>query len=252
VAILAVPLAAQSVDPRTARPERPTVATHAGTVAAGRLEIEAGAEYDRFPHRTHGFTAPILFKVGITPRAQLSLLVPMVAPEGAGLGPADAGVGIKWRLRNGGGLLGDFAVFPSLKFPTGSSAKGRGTGTTDLSLLLISSHTLGLVAVDLNAGITRRSGDGTAAPRTATVWTASFGGAASGALGWVAEVYGYPGTTGPAGNHNVVALLVGPTYALRPWLVFDAGGIAPITGPQPYAVYLGLTWNAGRLQSRPH
>src|ERR1041385_143570 len=87
-----------------------------------------------------------------------------------------------------------------IKLPTGSSSAGRGTGTTDVSLLLLSSHQLGGVAMDLNAGVTRRSGDGTGAPRTSTVWTASFGYPLRGRLGGVGELYGYPRTTGPAGE----------------------------------------------------
>jgi len=29
--------------------------------------------------------------------------------------------------------------------------------------------------------------------------------------------------------------------------VLDAGVIIPLTGPQPRALYSGLTWNVGRL-----
>jgi len=35
-------------DPHEAQPERPTVATHAGTVAPGWVEFEAGSEFDRY------------------------------------------------------------------------------------------------------------------------------------------------------------------------------------------------------------
>src|SRR5262249_2239842 len=135
---------------------------------------------------------------------------------------------------------------PAIKFPTGSASANRGTGTTDVSLLLISSHALGPVSMDLNAGITRRSGDGTVVPRTATVWTASFGGPVRGPVGWVFECYGYPKTTGPAGRPSTAALLGGPTYKVTSWLVLDAGGIVPLAGDQPKAVYAGLTWNIGR------
>jgi hypothetical protein len=114
-------------------------------------------------------------------------------------------------------------------------------------MLLISSHALGPVAMDLNAGYTRRSGDGEAAPRNATVWTASFGGPAGGALGWVAELYGLPRTSGPAGQDNIVAVLFGPTLTVRPWLALDGGFIVPVTGPQPHAVYFGGVWSIGRL-----
>ncbi len=94
-------------------------------------------------------------------------------------------------------LLGDFAVLPAVKFPTGDATKGTGTGTTDASFLLISSHSFGPVSMDINAGYTRRSGDGSNAPKNATLWTVSFGGPAAGQLGWTAECYGYPGTGGP-------------------------------------------------------
>lgn len=239
-------LFAQS-NPHEVQPERPTVATHAGTVVPGWIELETGAEYDRFKDATHGLVLPVFFKLGLAKRVQLGISVPWAKPAGSDVGFADLSVGLKVRLLDHG-WLGRFAVQPSVKFPTGSASANRGTGTTDASLLLISSHTLGPVSIDLNAGVTRRSGDGTDAPRTATVWTASFGGPAKGPLGWVFEVFGYPKTTGPSGSASTVALLGGPTYKVASWLVIDAGGIVPIAGKasQPKALYAGLTWNIGR------
>lgn len=245
--LFAAPLSAQSPDPHAAQPERPTVATHAGTVAPRWLEIEAGLEYDRFSDRTHALQLPLLFKLGVARRLQLSVFLPFTSPSGETLGAGDLSVGLKWRLLEGAPVLGDFAIQPQLKFPIGASARGRGTGTTDATLLLISSHALGPVAMDLNAGITRRSGDGSNAPKTATVWTASVGGPLTGQVGWVAELFGFPETKGPAGTDNTVALLAGPTLELRPWMVLDLGGIIPISGQQPHAVYSGLTWNIGKF-----
>ena len=247
VTLLAGRLVAQGAsDPHAVQPERPTVATHAGTVAPGWLELESGIEYDHFRSASHAVGVQALAKLGLARRVQLSLSFPLAAPQAGELGVADFAIGVKLRLAEGAGPLGDFAIFPALKLPTGSASAGRGTGTTDASLLLISSHTLGPVAMDLNAGVTRRSGDGSDAPKTATVWTASFGGVAAGALGWVVEVFGYPKTNGPAGSASTAALLAGPTYRVKPWLVLDVGGILPLTGPQPKALYAGLTWNAGR------
>ena len=60
--VVASPLIAQAPPGNKAQPERPTVATHAGTVAKGWWEIEAGGEYDRFADHSHGFAAPTLFK----------------------------------------------------------------------------------------------------------------------------------------------------------------------------------------------
>lgn len=236
-----------ATDPRAVQPERPTVATHAGTVAPGFLEIETGIERDAFAPSVIGVVTPTVFKVGIASHAQLSVFGSLAHPSGGDLGLGDVGVGVKWRLLDDAPVLGDFAVLPEVKAPTGSVDKGTGTGTTDVSLLLISSHMLGNVAMDLNVGYTRRSGDGSNAPRNATVWTASFGGPLAGAFGWVAECYGYPSTPGPAGQASIVALLAGPTILVRPWLAVDAGLIVPLRGPQPHALYAGAVYNVARL-----
>jgi hypothetical protein len=247
-------LAAQTAapDPHAVQPQRPTVATHAGTVAPGWLEIEAGSEFDRYDDRSRGGSAPLLAKIGLAPRVQLELSVPVVRPpESETTGVGDFSIGVKMRLLEDAPVVGNFAVLPSVKLPSGSADSGTGTGTTDVNVLLISSHALGAVAMDLNVGFTRRGGDGTVAPRNATLWTASFGGPARGWLGWVAELYGYPATSGPAGADSIVAVLAGPTFTVREWLVLDAGAIVPIAGPQPRAFYAGVTYNVGRLWHAP-
>ena len=243
--LVAAPLTAQeSRDPHAVQPERPTVATHAGTVATGWLELEAGVERDRLGRASATLSTPTVFKLGIADHAQLSVAATTLRTVGTThLG--DLSAGIKWRLLDDAPLVGDFAVLPSIKFPTG--AGDAGTGTTDFSMLLISSHGLGPIAMDLNAGYTRRSGDGSRVPTTATVWTASFGGLLAGIFGWTAECYGYPGTSGPAGQPPIVALLAGPTALIRPWLAFDLGVIAPVAGPQPRALYAGTVYNVGRI-----
>lgn len=231
--------AQQPVDPRAAQPERPTVATHAGTVAPGYLEIEAGVESDRDTSRATNF-APILLKIGIASNAQLSIFSSVDRVD------SDINVGVKWRLLDDAPILGDFAILPAIKLPAEAVSKG-GTGTTDVGLLLISSHKFGDVEMDLNVGATRRSGDGTRVPKTASVWTASFGGPFTEIFGWAAEVYGYPGTGGPAGQKALVGFLTGPTATVRKWLVFDMGLIVPVSGPQPHALYAGGVYNIGRL-----
>jgi hypothetical protein len=234
-------------DPHAAQPQRPTVATHAGTVATGWLEIEAGTELDRNEDGSRSGLAPLLAKVGVAHRLQLELQAPIVRPADGSPGVGDASIGLKWRFLEDAPVVGDVAILPSVKLPTGSSGSGTGTGTTDVNLLFISSHTLGSVAMDLNFGYTRRRGDESLAPRSATLWTASFGGPARGQLGWVAELYGYGPTTGPAGAPATVAFLAGPTVMVRAWLVFDAGFIVPISGPQPQAFYAGVVYNIGRV-----
>ncbi len=244
---------AQSTRDSTARdrhavqPERPTVATHAGTVARGFVELEEGGEWDKAPDGTRTFLAPTNLKIGLGSRAQLNLLVNIISDRAIGgdsFAAGDVTVGVKYRIVDDDPILGDFAILPAIKLPTASQS-GAGTGTTDFSLLLISSHQLGPVAMDLNVGQTRRGGDGTTTPKTAGIWTASFGFPLSGPVGATVEVFGYPRTTGPLATKGIAALLIGPTYLAREWLAFDAGIIAPITGPQPKAIYTGFVWNFG-------
>ena len=205
------PVLAQARDPHEVQPERPTVATHAGTVAPGWIELEWGSEWDRYADHSSGTGVPVVAKVGLTSHAQLNVLQTAVQPPGDGsLHPGDVAVGVKWRLTDQARVLGRFAVLPSLKFPTGSDVLGSGTGTTDVGLLLISSHTLG-------------------------------------AVGWVAELYGLPRTSGPAGQDAIVAALFGPTLVVRSWFSLDGGVIVPVTGPQPHAIYVGGVWNIGRV-----
>jgi Putative MetA-pathway of phenol degradation len=233
--------------PRDAQPERPTVATHAGTVARGFLEIETGVEHDRGPGDARNVIGAFVAKMGLAPNMQLSVFTNASAPGDASFGVGDVALGVKWRLPGDHPWLGEFALLPTVKFATGSVDRGTGTGTTDVSLLLISSRDVGPVHIDLNAGWTHRTGNGEAAPRDASVWTASFGGAVSGPLGWTVEVYGYPGTKGTSGAPPIVAVLAGPTFVVQNTLVLDVGIVVPVQGGQPHALYGGVTYNVGRL-----
>lgn len=160
-------------------------------------------------------------------------------------------MGVKWRLLDRHPVVGSFAVLPLVKFASGAVRDGRGTGTTDVSLLAISSRTVGPVAVDLNVSYTRRGGDGTTAAKDATFWTASFGFPVRGGLGWVLEYFGYPATRGPAATPAYSAVLTGPTVIVRPWMGLDAGVTVPLAGRQTYGLYAGLVCNAGRVWRLP-
>lgn len=234
-------------DPRTVQPERPTVATHAGTVAPGYAELETGVERDRYPG-THVLLVPTELKLGLASHAQLAVVATGMhgtAGGDAATGLGDVTVDVKVRVLDDAPLLGDLALQPGITFPTGSTANGFGTGETGGSLLLISSHVFGGVAFDANVGATVRTGNGSRAPRTATLWTASFGIPVAGSLAWAAELFGYPGTGGAAGQSPSVAVLTGPTYTPARWLALDAGVITPVHGPQAHAIYAGAVVNFG-------
>jgi hypothetical protein len=234
-------------DPHAVQPERPTVATHAYCVAPGWLEVEAGAEFDRDAPEEFGLSVPMTVKLGLARGLQLTASDPVTRPVGVHAGIGDLNVGIKCHVLDGAPIVRDFALLPSVKFPSGSVSKGEGTGTTDFTLIAISSRTLGTTELDMNLGATVRSGNGDAAPKTATLWTVAAGVPVTGPLGLALEMYGYPGTAGPAGQAPVVAVLAGPTFLARSWLELDVGVAAALTGPQPTALYGGGVVNIGRL-----
>ena len=234
-------------NPHDVQPERPSVATHAFTVAPGWIEIEGGMEFDRYPDHAHGETAPLTAKIGVSRHTQLEVQTPIVHSAGLHLAAGDLLLGVKWRALENAPVVANFAVFPTLKFPTGSASDGAGTGTTDLGMVLISSREFGDVSLDVNVGLVHRIGHDDVAPRESRMWAISFGGSLRGPVGWAAELYGFPHTSGPAGDESVVATLFGPTMKVRGWLVVDAGVIVPLTGPQPNALYAGGVYNIGRV-----
>jgi hypothetical protein len=249
--VITAPLAAQAtaVDPRAVQPERPTVATHAHTVAPGYVELETGIEGDRYEAGARSWSAPIVAKIGIASHVQVNLFTtafsrtPTLAQD---RGFGDVGLGVKWRLLDGHPLLGDVAILPALKLPTGSADHRTGTGTTDASVTLISSHSFGTVAMDLNAAYTRVGATGVTPASGAALWTASFGANVTERFAWVAELFGAPTIDG-SGAPSSVELLTGPTYLVSPALNLDLGLITPIRGDHPNALYAGVTWNLGAL-----
>jgi hypothetical protein len=250
VALFACPATGQGApahgttrNPREAQPERPTVATHAGTVAEGYAECEAGIERDRGPDDARGSAMSLVTKVGVGRRTQLSVFLNGVSPLDGGTQLGDAAVGVKWRFAEDHPVFGDVALLPVVKLPTGSESRGAGTGTTDASLWLISSRDLGPVHLDANVAYTRRSGAARDAAQDQWLWTASFSGAVSGPVGWTAEWYGYPGL---AKSPTTSGFLYGLSWTLRPDMVVDAGAIAPVAGGQPRALFAGVTTNVGR------
>lgn len=244
---------AAAQDSTAVKPERPTVATHAYVITPGFVELEAGAVYRRPDRAT--VDVPVYVKFGVTPWLQLGV-GPSFGFNHGGTGgdlqggPADLAVAAKVVVGTHLPIVNDFAIQPSVKFATGSTGKGLGTGTTDAGILLVSSHPVLGGQVDANVGFTFRSGGGDDVPETASVWAVAFGRPISGPLGGVAEVFGYPGTSGPAGGPPQVGLLFGPTWALRPSLVLDAGAIVNLQHLGGNAAYVGLTANLGRWFGR--
>lgn len=240
-------------NPREAQAERPTVATHAYAVATGYVELEAGFQRQQGGAQANRIAVPLLLKIGLGQRVQLDLAPGLLRDAEGGRaqsGITDLLVGVKWRLTDDFPVFGAFAMQATVSLPTGSTEAGRGSGEAAVNLLAISSRRLGPVALDINAGYTRLGGDSAFAPRDSTVWASSAGFPVAGRIGWVAELFGYPGTTGPSGALPVVAFLTGPTITLNPSLVLDAGAIFDVVRFGGTAIYGGLTWNIGRAWGR--
>jgi hypothetical protein len=249
---------AQDADPRAVQPERPTVATHAHTVAPGYFEVETGVQGNRVDAGSRAYAVPTVLKVGLSSHLQLNVGAPAsLAGAGQQAGLGDVSVGLKWRLLDDHQVLGDFALLPAIKFPTGSVNDGTGTGTTDVGLTAIASYDVRGVAMDLNAAYTKVGVTGDQSGPDAALWTASFGFPVAGRLSWVVELFGIPRIDG-ASPPPATALLTGPSILVSPALNLDFGIIAPIHGDMPNAIYAGLVWNLGafsrsvvaRLQSR--
>ncbi|MFI5245618.1 MAG: transporter, partial [Gemmatimonadales bacterium] len=251
--LFAAPLLAQdstAADPRAVQPERPTVATHAHTVAPGYVEIETGVEGDNAGAGRRAYFAPTTTKIGLATHVQLNLVTPVVfAGPGQSSGLGDAGLGVKWRLLDHHAVLGDFALLPAIKFPTGSVKHGTGTGTTDVGVTAIASYDVRGVSMDLNVGYTRVGAHDGHGASNAALWTASFGVPVVGSFSWNIELFGYPTVDG-SGNPSTVALLTGPGYLVSRIFNLDMGFISPLQGRQPNAIYAGAVWNVGSLVRR--
>lgn len=244
-ALWSSPAVAQAADPHAALPERPSVATHAHTVAPGWVEVEFGFERADIDDRFGYQALPLALKLGLKPRLQLTVTTAVARPAGEDTTSFDAvGVAIKWRIAERVPVAGDVAIMPSLTMPTDSDDRAAG------ALLLIASRTLGPLTLDLNAGYARRRGDGMQAPRSESLWAAALGGPLGGRFGWVGELSGSPSTSGPAGRPATVNSLVGATANLSSSLVVDVAVRAPVSGPDSSAILTGAVWNVGRLWTR--
>src|SRR3989441_9865025 len=181
-------LSAQS--PHAANPERPSVATHAYTVAPGYMELEQGVRAQGFGNVRDQTSWEFNLKIGVARPVQLGLFGTGYNRTGEGNGVGDVGVALK--LRRDLSSTHTVALVPAVTLPSGDQSLGLGAGRVLGSLLAVWSFELGaLLHTDLNAGPV-----GIGAGRPQVLGTASFS-RALGRWGVAAEVYGY--TRGGAG-----------------------------------------------------
>ena len=228
------PLCAQSA--REANPERPTVATHAYTVAPGYAELEQGARafgVDRFSEAT---AWEFNLKIGVMRSVQLGLFGPGYMRTSAGVGVGDLGVSLKFSHAISSRTA--VALVPAVTFPTGDKTRGLGAGRALSSAIgVVSADLPASLHFDFNAGPV---GIGAGKPQ----WFTSVGLARGGTIGVATELYDF--TSGAAGARQrgfLAALMV----TFTEWAVLDGGGVAGLTPGTPDQLFVGLTTNLGRI-----
>ena len=190
-------------DPREANPERPTVATHAYAVAPGIVEIETGVQWQPLgPGRGRAGPARCSFKIGLAEapaarhRAWLGVARSRRWPGAAGSQTPRWASSGTWHPACR--CWPTVAVESTVKLPTGDVGAGHGhrhdgpePACSSRAARSARSSWTSTSAIHVGAGTARW-------PRpTATLWTVSTGFPVAGRLGWAAELFGYPGTSGP-------------------------------------------------------
>ena len=223
--------------PWAANPERPTVATHAYTVAPGYGELEQGVR--AFGLRKFSeFTAwDVNLKIGLEPGLQLNLFGLPYARSGAGGGMGDVGASLK--LSRALSPKSAIAIVPAVTVPTGDNSRGLGAGRTLGSLVGVFSADLSsAVHFDANAG---PMGIGAGTPLWFTSIRWSFGG---GSVKVATELFDL--TSGGAAVRQR-GFLGAVMVTASPSVVLDLGGVRGLVDGTPHQVFVGLTANLGAI-----
>jgi hypothetical protein len=239
--------------PIEVNPNRPTFATPALTTQEGVAELEFGLQRTFARDGGTASFTPYLLKLGLLKRLELRIGgngVLRLAEGGVppATGYADTTFGAQWcYLKDGPGGF-DQAVQLTWKDPTGSAARGLGSGKPDTTLMVVLSRDIGAFHVDVNAletwlgqapvtggGTTRQTSATVAASRTLdSRWSVTF------------EVY----TIGPSpAGARVVSNLWCAGYKVSPRLVLDGGVDVGLShAAQKIAAFAGLTVGLARFR----
>jgi len=215
-------------------PNRPTLATTGEAVQRGVLEIEYGFEGGRGHQNINGLITFGLFK-----NLELRFLHNPYERDGGIFAMGDCGAGFKWKVFPQKGKRPTVSVLYSAFLPT--AGNGLGIGATSHQALVLVSKDFGKQHFDVNEGVNFLGRPGASgfdrSYFSALSWSTSF----TKKWGATAEIAGFSwaNTDSPA----TLTLLAAPTYALRPWLVFDAGAYYAVYGNLPrVTVFAGLTY----------
>jgi len=224
--------------PRSANPERPTVATHAYTVASGFAELEQGARAFGVNGLGEATSWDFNLKIGVRPGLQLGLFGAGYVRTGAGSGVGDVGLSLK--VSQDISPKTAIAIVPAMTVPSGDAGRGLGAGQMLGSLV-------GVVSADLPQGFHFDAnagpvGIGAGKPQWFTSIGLAHGGA--GGVGVATELFDFTGGgAGPRQRGFLAALMV----TVADWVVVDAGVVRGLVDGTPDQVFLGMTTNLGRI-----
>jgi hypothetical protein len=248
----AVSVPAQSAGPKPLCPaqplsadgNRPTFTFPATTTQCGMFEADFGLTTQAMGDGIRQNYFPVSLRYGVTPRLDLRWgavnhiwQTGTLSLQGAG----DTYLGARYEFVAQSHDVPAMGVFYQVKIPTANANKGFGTGYVDNLFTLLASKDIGKYHVDFNL-------DGTLA--------GAAGGARNGAVqGDLAVTRNLPkgtaiilenfGGSEPATSSRIGIILVGATWAVRPWLVLDTAYNRTYTGTpgQPRDQFLiGGTW----------
>ena len=224
--------------PWAANPERPTVATHAYTVAPGYAELEQGVRAFGLRKFTEFTAWDVNLKIGLEPGLQLGLFGLPYARSGAGGGMGDVGVALKFSRAVSSKAA--VAIVPAVTVPTGDNSRGLGAGRTLGSLVGVFSADLsggGTVHFDANAG---PMGIGAGTP----LWFTSIGLSFGGTVAVATELFDLSGGGAAPRQRGFLAALM---VTASPSVVLDLGGVRGLVEGTPHQVFVGLTTNLGAI-----
>ncbi len=235
---LALVLLVAQASPHAANPERPTVATHAYTVAPGFAELEQGVRAFGASGLGQGTAWDFNLKIGLLRDVQLGLFGAGYVRTGAGAGVGDMGVSLK--VRQAASPRATIAFVPALTLPTGDAGRGLGAGQALGSVVWVLSAELPAgLHFDGNSGPV---GLGAGAPQWFTSIGLAHGGV--GPVGVAVELFDFTnGGAGRAQRGFLGALMA----TVAEWVVVDAGGVRGLVAGTPDQMFVGLTTNLGRI-----
>jgi Putative MetA-pathway of phenol degradation len=137
----------------------PLVTDDADTVEPGKLQLNSDFQFAR-ANSTTVYSVPINPVLGLTPRAELGVILGYQWRDGSGSVPTtsdaddltDLTIAPKLRLWKGLEDKLEFGARMDLKLPTASDRHGLGTGNPDVGVVGIATYTIGKTSLDFNAG----------------------------------------------------------------------------------------------------